>query len=97
MELGDVQSIADEVTFHVGPGRTGTGRTGTGRYVFDFKKRWVRIRCEEERIVIKVRDERKDLDDREPEFFGVVRCERCNGELRTPLAKQCTHCGYDWH
>ena len=93
MELGNVQCITDEATFKVGP-----GRTGTGRYVFDFNKKWVRIRCEEERIVIRVRDERKDLAGPDPEFFGeVVRCERCNRELRTPLAKQCLHCGYNWH
>ena len=92
MGLGDVQCIADEASFQVGP-----GRTGTGRYVFDFSKRWVRIRCEEGRIVIVIRNEQSDLDDPEPEFFAVAQCERCNGELRTPLAKQCLHCGYDWH
>jgi len=24
-------------------------------------------------------------------------CERCESLARTPLAKQCRHCGYDWH
>ena len=90
MELGDVQCIDDEAIFQVGP-----GRTGEARYVFDFKKKWVRIQCEEERIVIKVRDEREALHDPDPKF--VVRCERCSGVLQTPLAKQCLHCGYDWH
>ena len=93
MELGGVERIADEATFQVGP-----GRTGTGRYVFEFEKKWVRIRREEKRITIRVRDRRKDLDDCDPEFFSeVVRCELCDGVLRTPIAKQCLHCGYDWH
>lgn len=93
MQLGGVQRITDEVTFQVGP-----GTTGLGRYVFDFEEKWVRIRLEEERIVIRVRDDRQGLDDQVPEFdVKAARCERCNGELRTPLAKQCCHCGYDWH
>ena len=87
MQLGEVQRIADEATFQVGP-----GTAGTGPYVFDFKRKWVRIRCEDERIIIKIRDKRKNLKDRDP-----GRCERCNSELRTPLAKQCFHCGFDWH
>ena len=93
MRLGKLDRIADEATFQIGP-----GTTGTGRYVFDFPKKWVRIRCEDSRITISVRDERSGLNDSDPKFFSqVVRCERCNGELRTPLAKQCLHCGYDWH
>ncbi|MHA4896236.1 hypothetical protein ACXZ1K_15900 [Pedobacter sp. PWIIR3] len=24
-------------------------------------------------------------------------CEKCHSLARTPLAKQCRHCGYDWH
>lgn len=24
-------------------------------------------------------------------------CEKCHLLARTPLAKQCRHCGYDWH
>lgn len=24
-------------------------------------------------------------------------CPRCNGKLRTGLARQCRHCGFDWH
>ena len=27
----------------------------------------------------------------------IVRCAECNGILATPLAKQCLHCGADWH
>lgn len=27
----------------------------------------------------------------------VARCSKCNGILATPLAKQCLHCGADWH
>lgn len=26
-----------------------------------------------------------------------ARCPRCGGHLRTPLAKQCRHCGANWH
>jgi hypothetical protein len=93
MRLGEVQRIADEATFQVGP-----GTAGRGPYVFDFERKWVRIQREDERIVIKVRDQREDLKDRDPEHFGkIVRCERCNSELGTPLAKQCLHCGFDWH
>ena len=93
MELGDLQQIDDEVTYKVGP-----GRTGTGDYAFKFKRKWVRIQCEENRIVIRVRDKRKDLDNERPKSFGkIYLCERCNGELMTPLAKQCLHCGHDWH
>ena len=93
MDLGEVQCIADELDFQVGP-----GRTGMGRYVFEFKQRWVRIRCEKERIVIRIRDDRQNLDDQIPKFVSqATRCQRCNGELRTHLAKQCLHCGYDWH
>lgn len=93
MRLGEVQRIAGESTFEVGP-----GTTGMGRYVLDFKRKWVRIRCEDKRIVIRVRDKRENLNDRDPEHFGkVVLCERCHCELATPLAKQCLQCGYDWH
>lgn len=93
MQLGGVQRIADEAVFQVGP-----GTTGTGRYVFDFEKKWVRILREEERIIIRTRDDKKSLNDPDPEFaVKIARCERCNGVLRTPIAKQCLHCGYDWH
>lgn len=93
LDLGEVQSIVDEAIFQVGP-----GRTGTGQYIFEFKQKWVRIQCEKERIAIRIRDDRKNLDDPEPKFsFETARCQNCNGELRTPLAKQCLHCGYDWH
>ena len=27
----------------------------------------------------------------------IVRCQRCNHILRTQNAKQCLHCGFDWH
>jgi hypothetical protein len=93
MRLGEVQRIADEASFQV---RAGTA--GTGPYIFNFETKWVRIRCEDARIIIKVRDRQEDLNDSDPEHFGkVVRCERCDSELRTSLAKQCFHCGFDWH
>lgn len=25
------------------------------------------------------------------------KCPKCNGIARTPIAKQCRYCGYDWH
>jgi hypothetical protein len=28
---------------------------------------------------------------------SMARCARCAGILRTPKARQCLHCGYDWH
>jgi hypothetical protein len=28
---------------------------------------------------------------------AIARCGECNGILATPLAKQCLHCGADWH
>jgi len=65
MRLGEVQRIADEATFQVGP-----GTAGMRPYVFDFERKWVRIRCEDERIIIKVRDKRNNLKDRDPEHFG---------------------------
>ena len=27
----------------------------------------------------------------------IVRCDKCDGILRTPKAKQCLYCGHDWH
>ena len=27
----------------------------------------------------------------------VGRCPKCDGVLRTPRARQCLHCNYDWH
>jgi hypothetical protein len=92
MQLGGVQNIARETSFSVSP-----GTVNIGGYPVDFKEKWVRIRCEEDRIVVQVRDAQTDLDDSCPNHFVDVRCERCNSELRTPLAKQCLHCGYDWH
>jgi len=92
MELGGVRRIASEATFQVGP-----ATTGTGRYVFEVQRKWLRIKCNEERIIIRVRDERKGLDRNLGQFDQIVKCERCNGILRTAFAKQCLHCGYDWH
>ncbi|TWT32246.1 hypothetical protein KOR34_40080 [Posidoniimonas corsicana] len=93
MQLGGVDGIDGEATFRVGP-----GSTGTGRYVFDFDQKWVRIRREQERILILVRDNRKGLNEKVPQpSYEEARCGRCNGVLRTPLAKQCLNCGYDWH
>jgi hypothetical protein len=93
MQLGGVRRIFDEATFEVGP-----GSVGSGSLLSKYGIKWIRIRCEQERMLIRVRDERANLDDEEPLFYNyVARCERCDGELRTPIAKQCLHCGYDWH
>ena len=27
----------------------------------------------------------------------IARCRKCNGVLRTPKARQCRWCGFDWH
>jgi hypothetical protein len=32
-----------------------------------------------------------------PEVAPVTRCPRCDTVARTPWAKQCFWCGYDWH
>ena len=93
MQLGSVERLDDEATFQVGP-----GTTGTGRYVFDFSEKWVRIRWESEQMLIHIREERKGLDEEDTQKLRkVTRCERCNGLLRTPRAKQCFNCGHDWH
>ncbi len=35
------------------------------------------------------------LKDHGPEI--ITTCPRCEKLARTPLAKQCRHCGFDWH
>ena len=93
MQLGRAKSITDDAVFQVGP-----GRTGTGRYAFDFQRKWVRIQCHHDWIVIRIREEQEGLYHQKPQFTRIfARCERCKGELRTPVAKQCCHCGLDWH
>jgi len=32
-----------------------------------------------------------------PEKVFLNNCEQCGKLARTPFAKQCRHCGYDWH
>ncbi len=56
MDLGGVHSIKDAIEFTVGP-----GSTGTDRYRFSFAKKWVRINCSDEEILIQVRDQQHDL------------------------------------
>lgn len=93
MQLGGLTQIVDEATFSVGP-RT----IGIGGFVLDTAMKWVRIRCEKEQIVVLVRDEQKSLNgEMRNDIWKIARCARCDQELRTPLAKQCLHCGYDWH
>jgi hypothetical protein len=92
MELGGVEKVGKEATFLIGP-----QKVGTGLHSFDLERKWVRIVCEDNRITIRVRKDLNKLDDKSPLHFVIVRCQRCNGELRTPLAKQCLNCGYDWH
>jgi hypothetical protein len=56
MELGGIQTVKDEIEFSVGP-----GSTGSDTYRFSFTKKWVRIACSDEAIVIQVRDHQHDL------------------------------------
>jgi hypothetical protein len=50
-----------------------------------FKKGRVRLlKDAAERILDEHRDE-------------IMRCDKCGGVLRTPKARQCFNCGYDWH
>jgi hypothetical protein len=93
MQLGRVQSITTEATFSVGP-----GSVNLGRRPIDFTKKWIHIQCEESRILIRVRDTLTAMNEVQLQYLEKsVLCERCKQELRTPLAKQCLHCGYDWH
>lgn len=32
-----------------------------------------------------------------PDKISFNYCPKCNGLARTPFAKQCLHCGHDWH
>jgi hypothetical protein len=34
---------------------------------------------------------------KEPGHELLNYCPKCHGLARTPYAKQCRHCGYDWH
>ena len=56
MELGGIQTVKDEIEFSVGP-----GSTGSDTYRFSFTKKWVRLACSDEAIVIQVRDHHHDL------------------------------------
>ena len=56
MELGGIQSVKDAIEFTVGP-----GSTGSHTYKFSFTKKWVRLTCSDEAILIQVRDQQHDL------------------------------------
>ena len=56
MELGGIQTVKDEIVFSVGP-----GSTGSDTYKFSFTKKWVRLACSDEAILIQVRDQQHDL------------------------------------
>jgi hypothetical protein len=93
MQLGEIESIATDAAFSVGPDSVELMNRPIA-----FMKKWVRIQLEESRIYIRVRDEQSDLNNVQFQYLEkAAYCERCNGELRTPFAKQCLHCGYDWH
>lgn len=57
MDLGGVSSVVDATEFSVGP-----GSAGTGNYRFSFAKKWIWIHCADEEILIRVRDQRQDLE-----------------------------------
>lgn len=92
MDLGGIEAISKEAKFEVGP-----GTTGTGRYGFDFEKKWVLIEHSSERITVKVRNNRWSFLKALKRNQKSAWCPNCRQELRTPLAKQCLHCGHDWH
>jgi len=56
MELGGIETVKDEVEFSVGP-----GSTGSATYKFSFTKKWVRLACSDDAILIQVRDQQHDL------------------------------------
>lgn len=95
MQLGGVHSIGQEATFEVGPGVIERERSQV-----EFGRKWIRIACEPEQIKVRVRYSRERLDSVSSFIYeneSAARCNRCNSELRTPLAKQCLNCGHDWH
>lgn len=40
---------------------------------------------------------RKRQAQRQAQLKQDAFCPRCSGKLRTGLARQCRHCGFDWH
>ena len=32
-----------------------------------------------------------------PQVVVIARCAKCSNVLATPRARQCLHCGHDWH
>ena len=51
---------------------------------------------EKEREIEKGRLAEVILEESEDEVFWNL-CPKCNGLARTPQAKQCRHCYFDWH
>ncbi len=56
LELGGIPAVKDAIEFTVGP-----GSTGSETYKFSFAKKWVRLTCSDEAILIQVRDQQHDL------------------------------------
>ncbi len=95
MDLGGLNAVADSVEFTVGP-----GITGTERYRFSFPKKWVLIQCYDESILIRVRDQQRDLSSPLHELEtddACPTCPYCGKRLPTSYASQCFSCGMDWH
>ncbi len=92
MDLGGLNAVADSVEFTVGP-----GITGTERYRFSFPKKWILIKCYDESILIRVRDQQSDLSSPLHEQEGNSTCPYCGKGLQTSHALQCFSCGMDWH
>lgn len=57
MDLGGVSTIQDIAEFSIGP-----GSTGKSRYRTSFEKKWIRISCSDDEILICVRSSPTDLD-----------------------------------
>ncbi len=57
MELGSVSTIQDSVEFCVGP-----GSTGETQYRTTFEKKWIRISCSDDEILICIRSTQASLD-----------------------------------
>jgi hypothetical protein len=92
MDLGGVSSVIDETEFAVGP-----GIAGSGAYRFSFEKKWIWIRCADEGILIRVREQRQDLRSPLTSLSKGPPCPFCGQPIATDKAKQCLNCGADWH
>lgn len=56
LELGGIPAVKDTIEFTIGP-----DSAGSDTYKFSFTKKWVRLTCSDEAILIQVRDQQHDL------------------------------------